>query len=221
MTLLPTGKVLIAGGGTQESYGEDPLDHAELYDPVDGTFQTTASLGFARVAHTATRLPGGLVLIAGGGAGTSAELFDPYTETFRFTGSMTAGRMYATATLLRNGTVLITGGYNMFSAELYLPPPPPLLAFERMRVRGGESFTATFSPTHVNDDTYCDLRFRTPGDGTDYVALNWQRGRSATHTVATGIATGTWIVTGVRAHQNIDEHTDDFVSVSIELLVTK
>jgi hypothetical protein len=200
MTLLPTGKVLIAGGGTRESYGDDPSDHAELYDPDSETFQTTVSLRFPRVGHTATRLPGGLVLIAGGGAGPPAELFNPYTEGFRRTGSMTADRVYATATLLRNGAVLITGGYDgnpygvagagqLLSAELYLPPPPPLLAFEHTRVRAGESFTATFSGTEVIDDTYYDLRFRAPGDSTEYLALNWQLGRSATHNVATGMWT--------------------------------
>jgi hypothetical protein len=32
---------------------------------------------------------------------------------------------------------------------------------------------------------------------------------------------GAWTVTGVRAHQNIDEHTGEFVSVSVGLLVTE
>jgi galactose oxidase-like protein len=232
-TLLPTGKVLIAGGGTQESYGDDVLAHAELYDPSRETFETTDSLRAARAGHTAKMLPGGLVLIAGGygnqngniaelfDPSPTAELFDPFTETFRFTGAMTAGRTYATATLLRNGTVLITGGYNMYSAEIYLPPPPPFLAFERTRLRAGESFTATFSETHVSDDTYCDLRFRAPGDTAEYLALNWQRGRSATHNVATGMAAGAWTVTGVRPHQDIDDHNGDFASVSVELQVIR
>jgi hypothetical protein len=134
---------------------------------------------------------------------------------------MTAGRTYATATLLRNGTVLITGGYNMFSAELYLPPPPPLLAFEHTRLRAGESFTATFSGTSLSGEAYYDLRFRAPGDSTDHVALNWQRGLSGTHRLPTDTPTGTWTVTGVNPHQNIDDHTAAFVSVSAELLVTQ
>jgi Galactose oxidase, central domain len=222
-TLLPTGKVLIAGGNALDKpYEQSPMAHAELYDPDTRTFQTTASLLFAREGHQAIRLPGGQVLIAGGfGCGRCAELFDPYTETFRLTGSMTRDREYPTATLLGNGRVLITGEYNSASAELYIPPLPPPLTFERTRLRGGDSFTATFSGPGLTDETYYDLRFRAPGDSTDYVALNWQQGRSATHNVATGMPTGTWTVTGMRAHQDIDDHAADFVSVSVELLVTQ
>src|SRR5439155_11282433 len=108
-TLLPTGKVLIAGGNAGDKpYEESPMTHAELYDPDTRTFQTTASMVFAREGHQAIRLPVGLVLIAGGLCGMCAELFDPYTETFRVTGPMTRNREYPTATLLNNGQVLIT-----------------------------------------------------------------------------------------------------------------
>jgi len=220
-TLLPSGKVLIAGGFTPP-YGDDVLGHAEVFDPDSGTFQTTASLVVAVGGHEAIRLPAGLVLIVGGeGCLRCAELFDPYTETFRLTGNLTDERYGHTATLLVDGRVLITGGYITSSAELYIPPLPLPLTFERTHVPGGESFTATFSGPGQTDETYYDLRFRAPGDNTDHVALNWQRGRSATHNVATGMATGPWTVTGVRPHQDIDVHTADFVPVSVELLVTR
>jgi sugar (pentulose or hexulose) kinase len=69
-----------------------------------------------RHVHTATKLPNGKVLIAGGSDGSttlaSAELYDPATGTWSGTGSMGAARHAHTATLLPNGKVLVSGGYN-------------------------------------------------------------------------------------------------------------
>jgi hypothetical protein len=53
-TLLPNGKVLVAGG-TDSDFFE--LHSAELYDPVSGTWTVTGSIGTARAYHTATLLP--------------------------------------------------------------------------------------------------------------------------------------------------------------------
>ena len=61
-TLLPNGKVLVAGG--VDSRG--PLASAELYDPTSGTWSATGSLATGRFLHTATLLPNGKVLVAGG-----------------------------------------------------------------------------------------------------------------------------------------------------------
>jgi N-acetylneuraminic acid mutarotase len=82
-----------------------------------------------RAAHTATLLPDGEVLVAGGFAGggnslASAEVFDPTANTFASAGNMNVTRAGHTATLLPSGKVLITGGYNgsyLASAELYDP----------------------------------------------------------------------------------------------------
>src|SRR5689334_8119856 len=65
-TLLPNGKVLVVGG-CNDVFCEHALASAELYDPATGTWSATGNLHTARQRHTATLLPNGLVLVAGGG----------------------------------------------------------------------------------------------------------------------------------------------------------
>jgi len=126
-TLLLDGRVLVAGGSGANGSPYAATNTAELYDPATGTFAATGNMTTARAGHSATRLPDGRVLIAGGYPGRNAEIYDPSTGTFILTGSMTTDRQWHTATLLNNGTVLITGGLNLESngytagAELYDP----------------------------------------------------------------------------------------------------
>ena len=83
-----------------------------------GTFAETGTMMLARSSHTATLLPNGKVLIAGGTSARIAELYDPTTATFSATaGLMTAARGSHTATLLGNGKVLIAGGNYGMSAD--------------------------------------------------------------------------------------------------------
>ncbi|MGO9057515.1 MAG: Kelch repeat-containing protein [Candidatus Binataceae bacterium] len=109
-TLLPDGKVLVAGGfqlGTA-------LASAEIYDPVSGTFSPTGSMVNPRAWYSATLLSNGKVLIAGGsnerGILPNAEVYDPATGKFLATGDMTIERMGHYAVALKNGSVLIVGG---------------------------------------------------------------------------------------------------------------
>ena len=87
-----------------------------------------------RDLHTATLLPIGLVLVAGGetdGAPLAgAELYDPATGRWRSTGRMLTARYSHSATLLSSGLVLVVGGCcdsgqspltSLRSAELYDP----------------------------------------------------------------------------------------------------
>ena len=135
-TLLPNGKVLIAGGvfytGTPP-YNLVPhyLASAELYDPASGTFSLTGSLNIARSSQSTTVLGNGNVLLAAGqndgangGYLGSAELYNPATGKFTLTGSLNTPRILHTAHLLASGQVLIVAGNHfgsIASTELYNP----------------------------------------------------------------------------------------------------
>jgi hypothetical protein len=130
-TLLPNGKVLVAGG---IDIGSTNTVTAELYDPASGSWTATGNLNAPRSYFTATLLPNGKVLVAGGdskeGERSSTELYDPASGTWTFTGNLNVARQSHTATLLPNGKVLVAGGYNAIdqiidSVELYDPATPP------------------------------------------------------------------------------------------------
>jgi len=115
--MLRDGRVLVVGGSDN---GTHTLDSAEIYDPVSGSFSGAGHLNQPRVAHVATLLHSGKVLIAGGGRGgmpggyisyDTAELFDPDTRTFaKMRAHMIFDRVGAAALRLNDGRVLIVGG---------------------------------------------------------------------------------------------------------------
>src|SRR5215212_1880550 len=93
-----------------------PASHS-LASEAEAAPQTQSSTMItARRGHTATRLPDGRVLIAGGensdGTLNQAELYDASSSTFSAAASMGAERADHTATLLGDGRVLIVGGRN-------------------------------------------------------------------------------------------------------------
>lgn len=129
-TLLPDGKVLIAGGFHEQGTSEIPIASAEIYDPHTDAFTPVSDMNEERSGHTATLLRNGQVLIVGGwglrGRSTTAELFDPKTSKFHFAAILAEPRASMTATLLKNGKVLIAGGDSarntpQLIAEIYDP----------------------------------------------------------------------------------------------------
>lgn len=128
-TMLPTGKVLVAGGFAAGG----STSTAALYDPVANTWTATGSMATPRSGHAATLLNDGRVLVTGGDIGgtmgtASAEIYEPATGTWQSAGVMSEVRANHTSTLLPDGKVLVIGGYDRsgslhFSdtAELYDP----------------------------------------------------------------------------------------------------
>lgn len=100
-------------------------------EPLRTGLQPTADMHVARMAHTATTLRDGRVLVVGGftseeNAAFSAEAYDPATERFLALPRIHALRHSHTATTLPNGQVLIVGGYaaggrTLSTAELFDP----------------------------------------------------------------------------------------------------
>jgi len=125
-----------------------------------------------RYRYTATLLPNGQLLAAGGEDGSyadlaSAELYDPATGNWTATGSLTTSRSNHRATLLPDGRVLVSGGDSratgdsISSTEIYDPASgvwtetsdlatgrgshsSTLLPGGRVLVAGGESAGAGF-----------------------------------------------------------------------------
>ena len=130
-TTLQDGNVLITGGevgssacGVNGGNFWSSLRNALFFINSDTSFVGANEMSASRTSHTATLLPGGEVLIAGGAMGqgncvlhrdefaplASAELFNSANGTFTPTGSMEGTRAGHTATLLSNGKVLLVGG---------------------------------------------------------------------------------------------------------------
>jgi hypothetical protein len=167
-TLLNDGRVLVT-----DSYG-----YAELYDPATGRFQLTGAMQRQRLDHTATKLPDGKVLIAGGHrynpdqVHNTSEIYDPATGLFTLAATMSTPLFWHNATLLNDGRVLIEGGYTgsdfNLTSEIYDPATgsftttgnanagrlthtSTLLSDGRVLVAGGYNNGATTAVTELYD----------------------------------------------------------------------
>jgi hypothetical protein len=154
--VLRDGRVLVTGGETPRgvvapllpgvpagAYFRGPA--GELYDPTTGAWLPTGGMHIRRSGHTATLLPDGTVLLAGGynplanGQVASAELFDAKTLMFRPTGAMGVARAGHSAVETNDGVLVVGGKRSQYgpplgSAELYRPatgtwvPMPSMIA---------------------------------------------------------------------------------------------
>jgi hypothetical protein len=159
-----------------------------VFAGTSGTWANTGSLNTARTDHTATLLPNGQVLVAGGidASATpiaSAELYNPATGIWTRTGSMAEAREGHTATLLPNGEVLVVGGSTALAscvstAELYNPSTGRWATTGNM-TKGRCSHNATLLPNGqvlvaggccdpgvINGDSLASAELYNPSKGT-------------------------------------------------------
>ncbi len=143
LTLLPSGKVLVAGGVDASGAA---LASAELFDPAKGASAFTAPMTFPRVGHSAVLLPTGKVLVAGAAppiyfpptnastmSNASAEFYDPQTETWRPTIPMENAHLLQAALLMPGAAALLVGTTNGATTTEALLSDPGLDVFAPAR----------------------------------------------------------------------------------------
>ncbi|MBI4679411.1 MAG: fibronectin type III domain-containing protein [Elusimicrobia bacterium] len=140
-SLTPGGAARFWGGETCDYVGSatcasdevNPLGRLSLNIYQEDWTEGPGAMTHGRANHTATPLPNGKVLIAGGTNGPSvlksAEIYNVQTRYFSQTGEMNYARDLHSASLLPNGKVLAAGGFSTDSvstgatntAEVYYP----------------------------------------------------------------------------------------------------
>ena len=122
-TLLTDGRVLAVAGGVDANGVWYTYKTVDLFDPATGKWSKAKSLLHSRRAHTATLLPDGRVLVAGGTVGgqadateggtqlDTAEIYDPVADTWeKLAAKLDTPRGLHTAALAPSGAVLLLGG---------------------------------------------------------------------------------------------------------------
>src|SRR5262249_47744968 len=144
---------LIAGGHT--NCGFPATSAVEIYDPASKLFTAAGPMTTARSAHTATLLPDGRVLFAGGSTTNScapadqtdtAQAYDPVPGTsMLLLDRLCATKSQHMALALDDGRVLIAGGWQVSGqesatacADLYDPATGSLIRLPSMTAARGE-----------------------------------------------------------------------------------
>jgi len=142
-TLLPDGSVLVTGGYTSRPDANSavvPQAAAERYDPAADRWVAAAPMSSPRNAHSATLLPDGTVLVAGGYTSfpssapsppplASTERYDPLRDAWIADAPLTTPRTGHGAAPLPDGRVFVAGGTDEPSAERYTPDPTTYACF--------------------------------------------------------------------------------------------
>jgi uncharacterized delta-60 repeat protein len=200
LALQPDGKIIAAGGSDvfDAWWPSTVFGVARYYR--DGSLDTTFGIGGKvrmdlpasqfEYARSVGIQPDGKIVVSGGGGKGFDAYGEPLSTSFELARFNTTGLQIVSAIDFRSATIEV-----------------------------GDSFDAALSGSNLTDLTYFDVRFRSPGTTADQVSLNWQQGRTARHTVAAGTNSGAWIVTGMRAHENLSDHGGEFAPISAMITV--
>jgi hypothetical protein len=137
-SVLADGAVLVAGGCTAQRCAGSTLTSTELWrsaGPTGGSFTAGPQMNAPRHHHSASPLPMGEVLLAGGSDGVDAtrgnsDVFLPVSERIFRAPRMMMTRAYHVAVALNGGDVLVGGGCNPATclpwAEVFSPAGLPV-----------------------------------------------------------------------------------------------
>jgi len=138
-----------AGRSLKTLFGSLVLGMSTLFAVQAASLSGVGALSSAREGHTATVLPDGKILVAGGMVGglpvDSTELYDPATGKWTTSAHMRTVHYRHSATLLPNGMVLVAGGAGETtpSAELYDPVTGSWTATSTPMLKPRDRHTAT------------------------------------------------------------------------------
>jgi len=200
VSLQPDGKIIAAGQTDSSGYWPTPKFALARYNR-DGSLDATFGVeGIVRAASTDNRTqstcclsiqPDGKIVVAGN------------VRTFDECGYETSA-FFEVARYDTSGLQIVTA----------VNADPAVIAV-------GAAWEVTLAGSNLTDETYFDVRFRSPGSTTDQVVLNWQQGTSAHHPIPAGTQAGIWTVNGIRAHENLSDHAGEFVAISAAVTVQK
>ena len=158
-TVLPNRKVLVAGGHQLTGDGSTvALSSAELYDPATNSWSAAPRMSAPRDNHTAAPLPGGRVLVVGGGTRTAgfvagAETYDPVANRWSRAGRLREARAFHATTVLPDGRVLAVGGLDdcgaLASVEVLSPTTGRWTRTRNLRTGRGQLSATAFRDGQV------------------------------------------------------------------------
>jgi len=170
-TLLLSNRVLVVGGFD----GVSNLSSAEVFNPATGTWSATGPVHAPVSFHTASLVPSGQVLVAGGG-GADLKLtavYDAASGVFQPGPPLAFARSIASAVVLNNGSVLVVGGNG-----IPFEPPAGALSAE-IRLDGAVLTGLTVEPgtnsvTHPSTIPYRAIATFSDGSRGDVTAqVTW------------------------------------------------